>query len=387
MRTDRWSIVALVSVLSGAAALPAGQQAAPELIIVSPEPDTVLRGQTVLVAEVRPASVPVREVVFFVGGERVCVVAAPPFHCTWEAGAGTPRDVRVEAHLADGTRLVRALRTRSAGLAFQASADSVLLSVHVRDRNKRFIRGLDASSFRVLEDGIPQDVLSFSPDSVAGDVLVALDVSGSMKPALVELRAAAGGFLASLRPTDAVTVAAFNTSLYVLSHRGSDLATRLAALDGLRASGDTALYDVMIQAADLMKGSGARRAVVMLTDGDDVSSRSSLSGVRVALQSSDVVLYIIAQGKAAVDPHLRDQITTLALETGGAAFFAPRMSSLKDHFAEIVEELTSQYVLGYAPRRPFGDGGWRQITVEMTDRSKRYEVRARQGYLAVRRGG
>jgi Ca-activated chloride channel family protein len=388
MNAARWPLLACLAMVSGAAALPASHQTPPELVILSPQPDTVLKGQTVLAAEVRPADVPVREVVFYVSGERACVVAVLPFRCLWEAGgAGTARDIRVEAQLADGTRLVRALRTRGAAPSFRASADSVLLTVHVRDRNKRFIRGLDASSFRVLEDGVPQEVLSFSSDAVASDILVALDVSGSMQPALAELKAAAAGFLSSLRPADAVTLAAFNTSLFVLSPHGSAPATRLAALDGLRASGSTALYDVMIQGADLMKNSGARRAMVMLTDGDDISSRSSLSGARMALQSSDVVLYVIAQGKAASDAKLRDQINTLALETGGAAFLAPRMSELKDHFAEIVEELTSQYVLGYAPRRPFGDGGWRQITVETTDRNKHYEVRARQGYLAVRRGG
>jgi VWFA-related protein len=77
-------------------------------------------------------------------------------------------------------------------------------------------------------------------------------------------------------------------------------------------------------------------------------------------------------------------LTTLATETGGAAFFAAKMSDTRDHFASIAEELSNQYVIGYLPARPFGDGAWREIRVEAADPSLRYEITARRGYLAAK---
>jgi Ca-activated chloride channel homolog len=316
----------------------------------------------------------------------VCVVSAPPYTCRWETrNRDGGHDVRVVAQLADGTRVARAMRTAEGSPTFRATTDSVLVSVHVRDRNGRFIRGLDAKSFRILEDGAPQELLSFTSDTAASDLVLALDGSGSMLPALQELRQAATGFLQSLRPTDSVTVAAFNTSLAVLSSPSADTATKIAALAQIQPSGGTALYDTLIQAAELLKPSQGRRAIVVFTDGDDVSSRSTPAGARVALQTNDVVLYLVAQGKATSDIKLKEQLETLCEETGGRAYFTSRMSELKDRFRDIIDELTNGYVVGYRPSRPFGDGGWRTITVELADRTSRNIVTARQGYLAVRR--
>jgi Ca-activated chloride channel family protein len=365
-----------------------GQGPTPEIVILSPASDAVLSGRVTLEAELRPPGTAVREVIFYVDGARACAFTAPPFRCEWDTGSkDTPRDVRVVADLSADLRVARTIRTQQPTRVFRASADSVAVSVHVRDRSGRPVRGLDQKSFRVFEDGMQQDLLSFSAETAATDVVVALDGSGSMETSLPELKIAAADFLRALRPSDAVTVAVFNTALSILSRRGAPLADRLAALDDLRAAGSTALYDTMIQAVEILRGPVVRRALVILTDGDDRSSRASSQGARVALQSSDVILYVIAQGKGASDRALRDQLTALAAETGGSAFFAERMSSLKEHFTEIVDELASHYVLGYVPRRPYGEGGWRRITVEMTDADRRYRVRARSGYLAVRRAG
>lgn len=371
----------------GTLALLATQQAAPEIIILSPPADAVVRGTTVLEVEVKPATTAVLDVTFYVDGERVCVVTSAPFRCTWDAGTKTaPRDMRVMARVSGSSRaVVQTMRTAAGGPAFHSTTDSVLVSAHVRDRNGRFIRGLDVTQFRVLEDGTPQTVLSFKPETAASEILLALDVSGSMAPALADLRTAAGGFLRALRPTDSVTVAAFNTTLAVISPRGATPAARVASLDTLRASGGTALFDAIINATEIVKKSAERRAIVVFTDGEDVSSRATANGARLALQTNDVVLYVIAQGKAASDGTLKQQVEQLCTETGGAAFFASHMSDLDKHFGEIIEELTNEYMLGYVPTRPFGDGGWRAITVQMGDPSLRYQVRSRQGYLAVKR--
>jgi Ca-activated chloride channel homolog len=124
----------------------------------------------------------------------------------------------------------------------------------------------------------------------------------------------------------------------------------------------------------------------VFTDGEDVASRSTMPSVRTALQTADVVLYVIGEGKAAEDLRLRGGLTTLAAETGGLAFFPRNMRGLTEQFARIVADLSTEYVVGYSPERPIGDGTWRRLRVEVGGRDDRYRVRFREGYLAVSHG-
>lgn len=375
-----------IAVLCAAAWPVAGQHPAPQVTIVSPTAADVLSGVMTLAAEVKAAGEKVNAVTFFVDGTRACSVAAPPYRCSWDsASMRGARDVRAVAEFSDGTRAVEAVRTKGTVATFRAGVDSVMVAVRVQDEHRRFVRGLDARSFKILEDGVPQDIATFSTESAGGDVVLALDGSASMTDALPELRAAARAFLGALPRNDMVTVTVFNSALEVLAPRGTDPVPHVAALDRLHAAGTTALYDVMIQAVDLFSASSDRRAIVMFTDGDDSASRASLATARLALQNANVVFYIIAQGKGATDRALRDQLTALATETGGAAFFATRMSDTRGHFAEIADELSNQYVLGYQSTRPVTADGWRQIRVESADPATRYAITSRQGYLATRR--
>jgi Ca-activated chloride channel family protein len=259
--------------------------------------------------------------------------------------------------------------------------------VHVSDEHGQFVDGLKQSQFRLLEDGVPQEISAFLAEDAAVSLLLALDISGSMTVAVDELKAASRGFLQALRPSDKVTLAGFNNGLFLLAPPTAGPDARLASLDRLRPFGRTALFDSMIRAAELLDAEPAPRALVVFTDGDDISSLATVDGVRAALQTKNVVLYMIGQGKADQDAALRTRLTTLALETGGAAYFSSRMSSLRDHFADIVYEISHQYVLSYVPLRDLGDGGWRKIEVRVQAVPMKVSVRARQGYLALRRSG
>jgi len=364
------------------------RQDPPQLVIVSPTANDVLFGVVTLHAEVLPGERMVRTVTFFVDGVRACTATTAPFRCQWDsASIRGVRDVRAVADLADGTRLVQTVRTRGTVATFRGGTDSVFVPVRVRDRSRKFVPGLGPESFKLIEDGVPQTIVTFTAENAGGDVLLALDGSSSMRNALPELRLAARALLAALPKNDVVTVTAFNTAVKVVAPRGAPVSKQLDALKRLRASGSTALYDVLIQAADLFPATAERRAIVMFTDGDDVSSRTSIAAARLALQSSNVVLYFVAQGKAYNDPVLREQLSTLAAETGGGAYFASRMRDTREHFATIAAELAHQYVIGYLPIRPFGDGAWREIRVESSDGSKNWEITARRGYLAVKKAG
>jgi Ca-activated chloride channel family protein len=364
------------------------QTPAPALRIVQPTTDTYLLGQSELVAEVSPPTAAVTDVTFFVNGQPVCKIVARPFTCTWDAGQRTiARDVRVVATLAGGARLVKTVRTKGIDLSQSVAVEAVLVSVHVTDDKGRFVEGLRQPQFRVLEDGVPQDITSFLAEDAPASLLLELDISGSMEPAVGELKAATARFLQSLRPADRVTLAGFSNSLFVLASATADSAARQAALDDLHPAGATALYDSMIRGLELLKPQASPRAMVVFTDGDDDASLATLDGVRSALESNDVVLYLIAQGRAEKEAALRTALAKLTAETGGAAYFSSRMSSLQGHFADIVNDLSHQYVVGYTPKRDLGDGAWRKITVQVEDRDRKLTVRARQGYLAVHRGG
>jgi VWFA-related protein len=154
----------------------------------------------------------------------------------------------------------------------------------------------------------------------------------------------------------------------------------------LRAGGGTALYDVMTYASDALKQLPGPRALVIFTDGEDVSSRSTVDGARAALHGNDVTLYVIAQGQLGSDAKLKQQLSSLADDTGGEAFFTKKMNDVPEHFFDILSKLSRQYLLGYAPVTPLGDGAWRKIEVTVTRNAGTHlVVHARAGYFATRR--
>jgi VWFA-related protein len=363
-----------------------GAQTAPVLHILTPLADDVLSGPTRFAAEVQPEQTLVQRVDFFLDGTLACRALKRPFECTFDAGRrSAASSVRVVAVLPNDQSLVETIRTKAPHLVLTAGTDAVLVTVHVLDSHGRYVSGLNLSQFRLLEDGTPQEIQSLASEDAPSSVFLTLDMSGSMVPALTDLRQAAGGFLRALRPTDDVTVAAFNSSLFVLAPPGTPLDARLASLDRLSPAGRTALYDVVIQATNRLATDHGRRAIVAFTDGDDDASVASLDSVRTSLESSDVVLYLIARGEAARNERLRAALSAVATATGGQAFFGPNMSRLSDHFDQIRDELGSGYLLGYVPTKPLGDGAWRKLTVTIANADRNLRVRAREGYLAVRR--
>jgi len=333
-----------------------------------------------------PTSTGVRRLTFFVDGQVVCQTTERPFTCRSDVGQrADARTVRVVADLEGGGRLVSTRRTRPRGLVFGASTDAVVVPTRVINGRGQFVQGLDASRFVVYEDGRPQEVISVLSDGTPASVVLALDMSASMRPKLVDLRRAAARFLDAVRPDDAVTLAGFNESFFPLTPPGADDATRRAALDRLRPWGDTALYDSLIRAAGLLRSQPSPRAIVAFTDGDDVISRAAAQTVRSVLQAADAVLYLVVGSARPAPGSPLARLAHIADETGGAAWFAPRMETLGDRFINIVHDLSSGYVLTYLPDRPVGDGAWRELRVELQGPGVGHTIRARQGYLAVQR--
>ena len=213
---------------------PAAEEPAPSLAIVEPVEDGFVSGAITLKAQVEPPAVPVVRVVFTADGEPVCTRETPPFECGWDAGPEVvPHHVRAVATLRRGGRLVANVRTQGAVFAPAVDVDVVQVAATVTDKGGKFVRGLGKDAFHVFEDGAEQPVTHFIGEGTAREVVIAVDMSGSMADAMPVCREAVKVFLSALRPDDQVTLLAFNDNIFTLARRETDPAARLRAVDRL----------------------------------------------------------------------------------------------------------------------------------------------------------
>lgn len=354
----------------------------PRVAIVSPSPGSYLSGLTRLSAEVEPAD-DVARATFFVDGREACSSDAPPFECVWDAGRDVAaHQVRFVVELAGGGRVVDTIRTRALSFAEREYVDAVQVTVTVTDSNGNYVPKLPRSAFRIFEDGHEQEIGSFASTDVPLELAVAVDISGSMTTAMSRLKDSVKRFLAAVPSRDQVTLLGFNDTVFPLARRVQDPAQRLRAVDRLAPWGATALYDVLVQGVDSLGQPGARKSLVVFTDGEDQGSRVSLEDAERRLEASDVTLYMIGQGRGVTHDYLRRVMRRLVTPTGGRMFSTDRIEALDDAFDDLLLELSNQYLLSYQTTNPARDDAWREIRVEVDGN---YTVRARQGYRAIYR--
>jgi Ca-activated chloride channel family protein len=140
----------------------------------------------------------------------------------------------------------------------------------------------------------------------------------------------------------------------------------------------------VLRGLSLLEAHRGRRALVLFTDGEDQISHATAADVEKRVEVNATPVYVIAQGKGTRDSALKNVLDHMAGVSGGRAFYTDRIDELDGVFAEIGEDLGSQYLLAYAPTRPGEDGDWRTIQVETPGR--KCSVRARQGYRVLSRG-
>jgi VWFA-related protein len=320
----------------------------------------------------------VQSVSLVADGRLVCTLERPPFECAWDAGPHVVEHaIRASVLLRNGQRISRTVRTKAAGYTETVDVDVVQVTATVTDGRGRFVKGLTREDFRVYDDDVPQTISAFMSENVPLEIIVAVDVSGSMTDAMPAVKEAVKRFLTTLRPTDSVTLVSFNDSVFTLAKPNVDLATRLRAVDRLAPWGGTALYDVIVKSIDQLGRKTGRRALVVFTDGEDLNSRVPFEAVERRLEASDAVLYPIGQGRAPKLAELKRLLEGLAQKSGGRAFFED-LDELPSVFARIVEELSNQYLLGYPRPDAARDGRWRKQRVETPGRD--LKVRVRQGY-------
>ena len=351
--------------------------------IVSPEPDSYLVGAVRLRAIVEPARRvrSVSRVMFYADGRLVCTLMDPTrAECPWDAGAHIKEHVlRAVAELVGGGRVVASVRTKGLDIVEAVSVEVVQVTAVVSDGG-RFIKGLPQSEFRLFEDGVPQRITHFSSEGSPLELVIAVDVSESMTPAMPQLKTSVKKFLAALGPSDQVTLTAFNDNLFTLTRRETSAEQRLRAVDRLAPWGGTALYDVIVRGLQLLSNQPGRRVLVVFSDGDDRTSHATIESVEQAVRASDATLFMVALGRGVRNANLKNSIERLVDLSGGRALFVERSDRLDQPFAEILEELANQYLLGYQTTNSKRDGSWREIKLEL--RKESHSVRARQGYRA-----
>jgi VWFA-related protein len=378
--------VLLVALVCAAGLVVSAQQPSGVSVrIASPADDSYVSGPVRLVAVVEPASAvrQVREVVFFADGRKVCTLTRMPFECDWDAGDRiVEHAVRVRADIASGGNVVATVHTRGVSFEEAVDVDAVQLTAVVTDGSGRFVKGLTRDDFKVYDNGRLQTITAFQSENIGLELVTAIDVSSSMRPAMPRVKESAKQFLAALRDDDYVTLLAFNDVVFTAGARTKDKAARSLAIDRLSAWGGTSLYDVVVDGLRRLARQTGRRSMVIFSDGDDQSSHATVQAAFAHAEGSDATIYTIGQGRAVTTRQLQSVLNRFATISGGRSFFTEDLERLDGYFNEILEDLSNQYLISYTCPDSERDGQWHSVRVEAKD--GKYSVRARNGYRAAR---
>jgi Ca-activated chloride channel family protein len=268
--------------------------------------------------------------------------------------------------------------TTLAAAQFTSGVNVVEVYASVTDRSGEPVRGLTRDDFVVREDGQPQSISAFAAGDFPLSVAVAVDRSFSMASGgrLASAKSAAKVFIRELRPEDEAMVLAIGSAVETVAARSTRREEQSAAIDRLEPWGTTGLHDAIIAGIDGVQDAKGRRALVLLSDGDDRFSTATAAEALSRARRSDVMVYPIALGRTR--PSL---FVELAALTGGRSFHVREPKQLPETLRTIARELRYQYLLGYTPTAPIvaGEERWRSIRVTVDRPDAR--VRARDGYL------
>ena len=276
---------------------------------------------------------------------------------------------------------------------FGVGIEVINLNLSVTDGRNRYVTDLKERDFAVYEDGIRQELSLFTHENLPISMSILIDTSASMQEKLPQAQAAATKFSKTLRPQDAAQIVQFNDRATVLQDFTNDLNLVEAAIKKTEAAGPTALHNALyIALKDLGKqkkaGELRRRAIVLLTDGEDTASLVSDEQLLELARKTEINIYSISLRPNRSQDRSRMSfsqagyvLTSLAKETGGQVFFPNSLSELDSVYDRIAEELRTQYSLGYVSSNQRRDGKWRRIVVRTPDKDD-LQIRHKLGYYA-----
>jgi Ca-activated chloride channel family protein len=274
--------------------------------------------------------------------------------------------------------------------------DLVLVHTSVTDKNGHFIGGLEREKFSLYEDGVAQEIALFSQEDVPISLGIVLDTSGSMRRKFNTVINAALAFIRASNSQDEVFLIGFNDEVELLEDYTSDIDAISDTLDNTIVTGGTALYDAIFLGVQKgQEGEKPKKAIIVITDGEDKDSYYDLEELVDKVQESDVQIYNVGFLRPMREKGLfgrfrktpvakaRDGLKLISDETGAKAFFPEDIDAIHGIVEEIAVELRNQYSIGYISANKVRDGSWRRIKI-LLDGSKDagLYVRHRRGYYS-----
>jgi VWFA-related protein len=284
----------------------------------------------------------------------------------------------------------------SKGFKIGVSVDLVLMYSTVVDANGKFVSGLKQEDFKVFEDGVRQSINSFAQEDVPISMGILIDLSLSMRKKIDQVNKAALAFIRASNPEDQVFLIGFNETAELLQDFTGDIDEISDSLENAAVMGSTAIYDaVYLGVQKAHTGNRPKRAIVVITDGEDRESFYSLEELLAKVQESDVQVFCIGflgeipkkslfgGWSKSVPEKARDALQKISEETGGKAFFPAATDDLHKMVDEIATELRNQYALGYYSSNSARDGTFRRVKIEVAgSAAARRQIRHRRGYFA-----
>jgi VWFA-related protein len=276
---------------------------------------------------------------------------------------------------------------------FGTGIEIINLSLSVTDARNNFVTDLLQRDFAVFEDGIRQELTLFTHEDLPISLVLLIDTSASMEEKLQTAQDAAIRFTKTLRAQDLAQVVQFNERATPLQTFTNDLAALEKAIRTTEASGPTALHNALYVALkDLGKDKRAaelrRRAIVLLSDGEDTASLVTDDQVLELAKKSEINIYAISLRPARAQDRQRQAfsqaeylLNALTRETGGRAYFPTSVGELDSVYERIAEELRTLYSVGYVSANLRRDGKWRRIVVRVPEREG-LQIRHKLGYYA-----
>jgi Ca-activated chloride channel family protein len=268
----------------------------------------------------------------------------------------------------------------------------VLIPVSVTDPMSRFVTGLDKENFKLSEDKVDQEITQFSSEDAPLSVGVVFDTSGSMGAKLQKSRQAVAQFMKTANPQDEFFLVEFSDRPELVQTFTTQTEEVQNRLTFTQAKGRTALLDGVYLAMNQMKKAhNPRKAILIISDGGDNSSRYTETEVKNAVREADVQIYaigifepVMSRGRTAEEMSGPALLAEMAEQTGGRHFAVDNLAELPDVAAKIGIELRNQYLLGYSPKNATRDGKYRRVQVKLVKTTGLPQLRAmfRTGYYA-----
>lgn len=267
------------------------------------------------------------------------------------------------------------------------NVDEVLLPCTVVDEQGNLVTDLSQANFRVWEDNAPQTITSFDHGDVPISMGILVDNSGSMREKRQAVNEAALDLVKQSNPRDTEFVVNFNEKAYLDQGFTSNISYLERGLSHYDARGTTAIYDAVAASADELShySKWPTQVILIITDGEDNASRLTLAQtVRRVKQLNGPVVYSIGMlydsPSKAEAQRARDELQTLANETGGVAYFPNSLDEVNDIAREVARVIRNRYTIGYTSTKAASLGGYRHVHVEARMGKHQLTVRTRDGY-------